>query len=197
MGRLTCATRRTYCNFPFHSDIRHIHNCIPRNHQARSLNGRACHMVTNVFFLKKIQCRIPTNFEKCSMAFGKTYGLAPARTSSPGLVRPRTPVYCVVQVWWRKLLDNLDWKDLMNSPFFVRHVSFQTRLMPDAKRCDFFKRPALPLSGTGGSIARWWELSKRCAAELCRRAEVMIPLLSGCSWRNMDPASDGLKQITV
>ena len=33
------------------------------------------------------------------------------------------------------------------------------------------------------------------SAELCRRAEVMIPLLSGCSWRNMDPASDGLKQI--
>ena len=59
-------------------------------------------------------------------------------------------------------------------PCLFSHVSFQNRLMPETINYELVQRPALPLSGTGGSIASRWVLAKRCATGL-RRTEVALP----------------------
>ena len=79
-------------------------------------------------------------------------------------------------------------------PEFVRHVSFETRLMPQTTTYEIVQRAVRRLSGAGGSIARRWELPKRCATELCSRMDLVLPVLSGCNWVL---ASDGLQVITV
>ena len=57
-------------------------------------------------------------------------------------------------------------RDTVLTPQAVALSSFYTPSRPCSgmSTCVFVKRPAGPLSGTGGSIARWRAMATRCAA---------------------------------